>query len=98
MRHLFQPLVLTASVVTLLATAQPVLAQGDKYCLQGRQWGYPAIASFPLIVSAWQQLREPRRAAALIRYTPTHGRRDVNLLGETTCQAGRRMAEAAPAS
>jgi hypothetical protein len=46
MRHLFQPLVLTASVVTLLATAQPVLAQGDKYCLQGRQWGYPGNCEF----------------------------------------------------
>jgi hypothetical protein len=46
MRHLFQPLVLTASVVTLLATSQPVLAQDYKYCLQSRQWGYPGNCEF----------------------------------------------------
>ena len=46
MRHLFQPLFLAASVVTLLASAQPALAQDYKYCLQGRQWGYPGNCAF----------------------------------------------------
>jgi hypothetical protein len=45
MRHLFQSLVLAASVVTLLAGAEPALAQ-DRYCLQGRQWGYPGNCQF----------------------------------------------------
>ena len=46
MRHLFQPLFLAASVVTLLSSAQPALAQDYKYCLQGRQWGYPGNCEF----------------------------------------------------
>ena len=46
MRHLFKSLFLAASLVTLLGSAQPVLAQGYKYCLQGRQWGYPGNCAF----------------------------------------------------
>jgi hypothetical protein len=51
MRHLFKPLFLAASLVTLLSSAQPVLAQDHKYCLQGRQWGYPGNCEF----SSYQQ-------------------------------------------
>jgi hypothetical protein len=54
MRHLFQPLFLAASVVTLLTSAQPVLAQDHKYCLQGRQWGYPGNCGF----SSYRQCME----------------------------------------
>jgi hypothetical protein len=46
MRHLFQPLFLAASVVTLLSSVQPVLAKDYKYCLQGREWGYPGNCQF----------------------------------------------------
>jgi hypothetical protein len=46
MRHLFQPLFLAASLVTLLCGAQPAMAQDYKYCLQGRQWGYPGSCEF----------------------------------------------------
>jgi len=45
MRHLFQPLFI-AAFATLLAVAQPVAAQDYKYCLQGRQWGYPGNCGF----------------------------------------------------
>jgi Protein of unknown function (DUF3551) len=51
MRHLFQPLFLAASVVTVLSSVQPVLAQDYKYCLQGRELGYPGDCQY----SSYQQ-------------------------------------------
>jgi hypothetical protein len=51
MRHLFQPLFLAAAAVTLLSSFQPALAQDYKYCLQGREWGYPGNCQF----SSYQQ-------------------------------------------
>jgi hypothetical protein len=40
------PAVAAVSVATLWAASSPAMAQADRYCLQGRQWGYPGNCSF----------------------------------------------------
>jgi hypothetical protein len=40
------PTVATVSLATLWAASSPAMAFGDRYCLQGRQWGYPGSCSF----------------------------------------------------
>ena len=34
------------SLAALSAASSPAMAFGDKYCLQGRQWGYPGNCQF----------------------------------------------------
>jgi hypothetical protein len=46
MCRLVQTLFIAACVATLLAGTLPVAAQDYKYCLQGRQWGYPGNCGF----------------------------------------------------
>jgi Protein of unknown function (DUF3551) len=35
-----------ASVISIWAASSPAQAQDYKYCLQGRQWGYPGNCQF----------------------------------------------------
>jgi hypothetical protein len=45
MRFVISPLLLTLSVAALASMTAPAAAQ-DRYCLQGRQWGYPGNCAF----------------------------------------------------
>jgi hypothetical protein len=45
MRRLTQAFLLLVPFVALVSTAQPAAAAA-KYCLQGRQWGYPGNCEF----------------------------------------------------
>ena len=40
------PAVAAVSLAALWAASSPAMAYGDKYCLQGRQWGYPGNCQF----------------------------------------------------
>ena len=44
MRYPVQGFLLLASVVALVSTVQPAAA--GRYCLQGKQWGYPGNCQF----------------------------------------------------
>jgi hypothetical protein len=64
------PFIVLATFSALMGTSSTPAALAreatqDSYCLQGRQWGYPATASFRATSSAW---RLP--AACLLRDQP----------------------------
>jgi hypothetical protein len=46
MRRMIFSALAVASLVSVWAFSSPALAQDYKYCLQGRQWGYPGNCQF----------------------------------------------------
>jgi hypothetical protein len=46
MRTLIYAALSAASVLAISASASPAAAQDYKYCLQGREWGYPGNCQF----------------------------------------------------
>jgi Protein of unknown function (DUF3551) len=46
MRRMIFSGVAVASLIGVWAASSPALAQDYKYCLQGRQWGYPGNCQF----------------------------------------------------
>ncbi len=51
MRKLIGAALSAAFVLTIAAAASPASAREDRYCLQGREWGYPGNCQF----STYQQ-------------------------------------------
>lgn len=52
-RHIFFAVLATVAALTVVGSATPASAEAiqDRYCLQGRQWGYPGNCQF----STYQQ-------------------------------------------
>ena len=46
MRKMILSALAAASLVSVWAFSSPALAQDYKYCLQGREWGYPGNCQF----------------------------------------------------
>jgi hypothetical protein len=46
MRNLIGALLMATSVLTISAAAAPASAREYRYCLQGREWGYPGNCQF----------------------------------------------------
>jgi hypothetical protein len=46
MRNLIGAFLMATSVLTISAAASPASAREYRYCLQGREWGYPGNCQF----------------------------------------------------
>jgi len=68
-RNISLAVLASVSALAVVGAMSPAAAEAvqDSYCLQGRQHGYPAIASFPATSSAWPLRAEPGRVAGSIR-------------------------------